>query len=39
MEEQPTASIEIHFKKIRDPRVWNAKRHKLLDILTSRSVR
>ena len=33
MDEKPTAKIEQHFGKIRDPRVGNAKRHKLLDIL------
>lgn len=33
MDKKPTAKIERHFSKIRDPRVGNAKRHKLLDIL------
>ena len=33
MDNKPTAKIEQHFGKIRDPRVGNAKRHKLLDIL------
>ena len=33
MDEKPTASIEKHFGKIRDPRIGNAKRHKLIDIL------
>lgn len=33
MEERPTAKIESHFEKVRDPRIGNAKRHKLLDIL------
>lgn len=33
MEEKPTAQFEAHFGKIRDPRIGNAKRHKLLDIL------
>ena len=33
MEKHPTAQFEAHFGKIQDPRVGNAKRHKLLDIL------
>lgn len=33
METKPTARLEAHFGKLRDPRVGNAKRHKLLDIL------
>jgi predicted transposase YbfD/YdcC len=33
MDKKPTAKIEQHFGKLRDPRVGNAKRHKLLDIL------
>lgn len=33
MEMKPTARLEAHFGKLRDPRVGNAKRHKLLDIL------
>jgi predicted transposase YbfD/YdcC len=33
MEEKPTAQFEAHFGKIRDPRIGNAKRHKLLDII------
>ncbi len=33
MDKEPTATIEKHFSKIRDPRIGNAKRHKLLDIL------
>jgi len=33
MDEKPTARIEKHFGKIRDPRIGNAKRHKLIDIL------
>lgn len=33
MDKKPTANIEKHFGKIRDPRIGNAKRHKLLDIL------
>jgi hypothetical protein len=33
MEEKPTAKIEEHFGKITDPRVGNATRHKLIDIL------
>lgn len=33
MDEKPTANIEKYFGKIRDPRVGNAKRHKLIDIL------
>jgi len=33
METKPSARIEAHFGKIRDPRIGNAKRHKLLDIL------
>lgn len=33
MEERATAKIESHFEKIRDPRIGNAKRHKLLDII------
>lgn len=33
METKPTVRIEAHFGKLRDPRMGNAKRHKLLDIL------
>jgi predicted transposase YbfD/YdcC len=33
MDKQPSAQFETHFSKIRDPRIGNAKRHKLLDIL------
>jgi len=33
METKPTARIEAHFGKLRDPRIGNAKRHKLMDIL------
>ncbi len=33
MEKKPTAQFEAHFGKIRDPRIGNAKRHKLLDII------
>jgi predicted transposase YbfD/YdcC len=33
MEKEPTAQFEAHFSKIRDPRIGNAKRHKLLDIM------
>ncbi len=33
MEEKPTAKIEAYFGKIPDPRVGNATRHKLIDIL------
>ena len=33
MESNSTTSIETHFGKLRDPRIGNAKRHKLLDIL------
>src|SRR3990172_147547 len=33
METKPTASIEAHFGRLPDPRIGNAKRHKLLDIL------
>jgi predicted transposase YbfD/YdcC len=33
MESKPTARIEAHFGQLRDPRIGNAKRHKLLDIL------
>ncbi len=33
METKPIAKIEAHFGKMRDPRIGNAKRHKLLDIL------
>jgi predicted transposase YbfD/YdcC len=34
MEEKPTGKIETHIGKIRDPRIGNAKRHKLIDIFT-----
>ena len=33
MDEKPTGKIEEHFGKIKDPRIGNATRHKLLDIL------
>lgn len=33
MIEKPTGKIEEHFGKIRDPRIGNATRHKLLDII------
>jgi predicted transposase YbfD/YdcC len=33
MNEKPTGKIEEHFGKISDPRIGNATRHKLLDIL------
>lgn len=33
MDKKPTAKIEKHFGNISDPRIGNAKRHKLLDIL------
>ena len=33
MIEKPTGKIEEHFGKIKDPRIGNATRHKLLDIL------
>lgn len=32
-ENKPTARFENHFGKIRDPRIGNAKRHKLIDII------
>ena len=30
---KPTALFEAHFGKLRDPRIGNAKRHKLIDII------
>jgi predicted transposase YbfD/YdcC len=33
MEKKPTAQFEAHFGRIPDPRIGNAKRHKLLDII------
>ncbi len=33
METKPTANIEAHFGNLRDPRIGNAKNHKLFDIL------
>lgn len=33
MDEKPTGKIEAHFGKIHDPRIGNAKRHNLLDII------
>ena len=33
MEKKPTAQFEAHFSSLRDPRIGNAKRHKLLDII------
>lgn len=33
MGEKPTTSMEKHFVEIRDPRIGNAKRHKLIGIL------
>jgi predicted transposase YbfD/YdcC len=33
MEEKPTAKIEEHFGKVTDPRIGNATRHKLIDII------
>jgi len=33
MDEKPTAKISEHFGKVSDPRIGNATRHKLLDIL------
>jgi predicted transposase YbfD/YdcC len=33
MDEKPTGKIEEHFGKMKDPRIGNATRHKLLDIL------
>jgi len=33
MDEKPTGKIEAHLGKISDPRIGNAKRHKLLDLL------
>jgi predicted transposase YbfD/YdcC len=30
---KPTALFETHFGKLRDPRIGNAKRHKLIDII------
>ena len=33
MDRKPTAKIELHFDQLRKPRIGNAKRHKLLDIL------
>ena len=34
METKPSARIEAHFGKLRDPRIGNAKRHKFVDIIT-----
>ena len=33
MSEKPTGKIEEHFGKLTDPRIGNATRHKLIDIL------
>jgi len=33
MERQPTASIEQHFRALKDPRINRSKRHKLIDIV------
>lgn len=33
METKPTARIEAHFGKLRDPRIGNAKRHKFVEII------
>lgn len=32
-DDKPTALFETHFGKLRDPRIGNAKRHKLIDII------
>ena len=33
MDEKPTAKLSEHFRKVTDPRIGNATRHKLLDII------
>jgi predicted transposase YbfD/YdcC len=33
MEEQPAGKIRAHFEKLSDPRIGNATRHKLIDII------